>query len=107
MTPDSAFEILYAPLVRQHLNAIEHKYYSLIRNAIEEHLSHEPDRNTRNKKPLKRLPQIGAQWELRCGPNNRFRIFHTADREHREVFILAIGEKQGSRLMLGGEEVVL
>ena len=107
MTPDSAFEILYAPLVRQHLGAIEQKYYSVIREAIEEHLSYEPDRNTRNRKPLKRPIQNGTQWELRCGPNNRFRIFYKAVRERREVVILAIGEKQGSRLMLGGEEVVL
>jgi len=107
MTPDPAFEILYAPIVRQHLSAIEHKYYSMIRKAIEEHLSYEPDRDTRNRKPLKRPAQNGAQWELRCGPNNRFRIFYTADRERREVIILAIGDKQGNRLMLGGEEVVL
>jgi mRNA-degrading endonuclease RelE of RelBE toxin-antitoxin system len=107
MTPDSAFEILYAPIVRQHLSAIEHKYYSLIREAIEEHLSYEPDRITRNRKPLKQPAQNGAQWELRCGPNNRFRIFYTADQERREVVILAIGEKQGSCLMLGSEEVVL
>jgi mRNA-degrading endonuclease RelE of RelBE toxin-antitoxin system len=107
MTPDSAFEIQYAPIVRQHLNAIEPKYYSLIRKAIEEHLSYEPDRNTRNRKPLKQPTQNGAQWELRCGPNNRFRIFYTADRERREVVILALGEKQGSRLLLGGKEVDL
>jgi mRNA-degrading endonuclease RelE of RelBE toxin-antitoxin system len=107
MTPDYAFEILYAPIVRQHLSTIEHKYYSLIREAIEEQLSYEPDRDTRNRKPLKQPVQNGAQWELRCGPNNRFRIFYTSDRERREVVILAIGEKQGNRLMLGGEEVVL
>ena len=105
MTPDSAFEILYAPIVGQQLDAIEYKYFSSIREAIEEHLSYEPDRNTRNRKPLKRPAQNGAQWELQCGPNNRLRIFYTIDRERREVFILAIGEKQGSRLMLGGEEV--
>jgi mRNA-degrading endonuclease RelE of RelBE toxin-antitoxin system len=56
---------------------------------------------------LKQPAQNGAQWELRCGPNNRFRIFYTADQERREVVILAIGEKQGSCLMLGSEEVVL
>ena len=107
MTPDSAFEILYAPLVREHLGAIEQKYYSVIREAIEEHLSYEPDRNTRNRKPLKRPIQNGTQWELRCGPNNRFRIFYKAVRERREVVILAIGEKQDSRLLVGGEEVTL
>jgi len=42
----------------------------------------------------------------RCGSNNRFRIFYTADRERLEVIILAIGEKQGNRLMLGDEEAL-
>ena len=107
MTPDPAFEILYAPIVGQQLDAIEYKYFSSIRKAIEEHLSYEPDRNTRNWKPLKRTAQNSTQWELRCGPNNCFRIFYTADRERREVVILAIGEKQGNRLLLGGEEVIL
>ena len=93
MTLDSAFEILYAPIVRQHLSAIEREYFSLIREAMEEHLNYEPDRDTRNRRPLKRPAQNGAQQELRCGPNNRFRIFYLADRERREVIILAIGEK--------------
>jgi hypothetical protein len=56
---------------------------------------------------LKRPAQIDAQWELRCGPNNCFRIFYTADRERGEVIILAIGKKQGSRLLIGGVEVEL
>ena len=91
MAPDSVFEILYAPIDRQHLSAIEHKYYSSIREAIEEHLSYEPDRNTRKREPLNRPAQNGAQWELRCGPNNRFRIFYTADRKRREVVTLPYG----------------
>jgi hypothetical protein len=107
ITLDSAFEILYVPIVRQHLSAIECEYYSLIREAIEEHLNYEPERDTRNRRPLKRPAQNGAQWELRCGPNNRFRIFCSADRKRKQVIILAIAEKQGNHLMLGGEEVVL
>jgi mRNA-degrading endonuclease RelE of RelBE toxin-antitoxin system len=106
MVNDSAFEILNAPLVRQHLSAIDQKYYSLIREATLEHMSYDPDRNTGNKKPLKRPAQIGVQWELRCGPNYRFRILYQADRVRLEVLILAIGEKRGSRLILGDEEAI-
>jgi mRNA-degrading endonuclease RelE of RelBE toxin-antitoxin system len=107
MTPRTAFEIVYSPVVRQHLGTIERKHYALIREAIENQLRNEPDRETRNRKPLKRPAQSGAQWELRCGPNNCFRIFYTVGDRGGAVTILAIGEKQGSRLMIGGEEIEL
>jgi hypothetical protein len=38
---------------------------------------HEPaggrecERETRNRKPLSRPSNVGAAWELRCGPDNR------------------------------------
>ena len=38
MSPAQCFDIIYAPEVRQHLKAIERKYYSLIRNTIETQL---------------------------------------------------------------------
>ena len=48
-----------------------------------------------------------AEWEIRCGPNNRFRVFYEIDREKSEVCILAIGVKQRNRLFIGREEVEL
>lgn len=48
---------------------------------------------------------LEAQWELRFGPDNRFRVFYEIDREHREVYILAIGVKERDRLFIGGEEL--
>ena len=50
---------------------------------------------------------FGAQWELRFGPDNRFRVFYSIDYEIMQVNILAIGEKRGERLILGGEVVRL
>jgi hypothetical protein len=47
---------------------------------------------------------FGATWELRCGPNNRFRIFYEIDSNEMVVSILAIGVKEGNRLWVGGEE---
>ena len=99
------YEIIYAPVVKEHLRAIGKQYYSLIRRVIEEQLRFEPLVETRNRKPLKRPAWFGATWEIRCGPNNRFRIFYRVEREHREVWVLAIGEKRGSRLKIGGEEI--
>jgi mRNA-degrading endonuclease RelE of RelBE toxin-antitoxin system len=105
MNVKSRFELIYAPQVRIHLHAIERKYYSLIRRTIETQLQFDPDVETRNKKPLKRPAEWGADWEIRFGPDNHFRVFYTTDREHQSVNVLAIGMKKGDRLLIGGEEV--
>jgi hypothetical protein len=47
---------------------------------------------------------FGASWELRCGPDNRFRVFYEVDAAAREVQILAIGVKERNRLLIAGEE---
>jgi mRNA-degrading endonuclease RelE of RelBE toxin-antitoxin system len=99
------FELLYAPIVREQLRAIEPKHYSLIHQTVEEQLLFEPDVETRNRKPLKRPAGFGGVWELRFGANNRFRLFHEVDRNARRVRIVAIGEKRGERLFVGGREV--
>jgi hypothetical protein len=65
------------------------------------------DIETRNRKPLKRGVAFEATWELRLGPNNRFRVFYDIDQQERTISILAIGVKQGGGLLLGGEEVQL
>lgn len=107
MTPGQRFNIIYAPLVKEHLRAIERKYYPFIRNGIESLLQFEPDIETRNRKPLKRSSVFDGEWEIRLGPNNRFRVFYRVDRAHGEVYVLAIGEKKGNRLYIGGKEINL
>jgi hypothetical protein len=94
-------------LIRQHLQAIEPKYYSLIREALETQLQFEPGTETRNRKPLRRPITIGAKWEVRFGPNNRFRAFYRIDYDREQVIVLAIGEKVDNQLFIGGEEVEL
>jgi len=46
-----------------------------------------------------------AEWELRFGPDNKFRVFYDINIESNEVHILAIGVKEGNRVFIGGEEV--
>ena len=87
--------------------AIEPKYHSLIRTTIEEQLRFQPETATRNRKPLERPIDLGARWELRFGPDNRFRVFYRVDAEERHVRILAIAVKERNRLFLAGEEVEL
>ena len=101
------FALIYDPEVKAHLRAIDANYRGLIRMTIEEQLRFEPSTETRNRKPLQRPVAFEATWELRFGPDNRFRVFYAVSHEHQEVQILAIGIKEGNRLTVGGEEIKL
>ena len=104
MAKKQPFTLVYADEVKGHLRAIETKYHSVIQTGIESQLLHEPDVETRNRKPLKRPIIFGADWELRLGPDNRFRVFYQVNTECREVRVLAIGVKDRNRLYFGREE---
>src|SRR5262245_24210394 len=91
------YALVYARAVTKHLNSIDAKYDKLIRENIEEQLSFEPGTQTKNRKPLRQPAPFEAEWEIRFGPNNRFRLLYDIDDEQRTVQILAIGEKKGSR----------
>ena len=101
------FTISYAPETYTHLDRIELKYHRLVAATIKEQLSHTPVRETRNRKPLEDPASFGATWELRFGPKNSFRVFYDVNHEENTVFVLAIGEKKGNRLFIGGEEFEL
>ena len=105
MPPLKRFEIIYPPIIKQHLKSIESKYYSLIQESLEAQLRFQPDVETRNRKPLKRPVVYGAKWEIRLGPDNRFRAFYRIDHDNKQVILLAIGEKIGNRLLFGDKEV--
>jgi len=99
------FTLVYAPITKQHLRAIEAKYYALIRAVVEEQLSFVPTTETRNRKPLKRPVIFMATWELRFGLQNRFRVYYDVDVGQGIVSILAIGIKRGNQVIIGGEEM--
>jgi mRNA-degrading endonuclease RelE of RelBE toxin-antitoxin system len=107
MNAKDRYSIIYAPQVIRHLKAIDRKYHSLIRKNIESQLVHNPNVETRNKKPLKPPVELAADWEIRFGPDNRFRVFYEVNKEKLHVFILAIGVKKGNRLFIGREEITL
>lgn len=98
------FSIQFAPEVLQHLQAIPRQHHGLLRTVIHDQLLHTPLVQTRNRKPLATPAPFAATWELRCGPNNRFRVFYAVDEAARLVNILAIGVKEGNRLLVGREE---
>jgi mRNA-degrading endonuclease RelE of RelBE toxin-antitoxin system len=101
------FEVIVDERVELHLAAIERKERSVIFDAIEDHLRFEPAEPTRNRKRLRIPNSLGVTWELRCGANNRYRVFYDVDMDNNVVVILAIGRKVGNRLYIGGEEFVL
>ena len=102
------YSLVYAPQVHAHLKSLDRRHLRLLRDSIEQQLLSAPLEQTRNRKPLERSPgPFGATWELRCGPENRFRIFYEVMESERQVWILAVGNKEGNRLRIGGKEFVL
>ena len=99
------YTIKYAPEVLGHLDAVERKYHRLLRNLIEAQLCFSPEKPTRNRKLLEQPAPFSATWELRGGPDNRFRVFYEIAHDETAVWILAIGVKQGNRLLVGKEEI--
>jgi mRNA-degrading endonuclease RelE of RelBE toxin-antitoxin system len=99
------FALIFAPEVVEHLAVVERKYHSLIEKTLDEQLGFMPNRQTRNRKQLDQPAPFDATWELRFGPNNRFRVFYEIDTEEKIVWILAIGRKEGNRLIIGREEM--
>jgi mRNA-degrading endonuclease RelE of RelBE toxin-antitoxin system len=97
------FTLIFAPEAIEHLDAIEAKHHAAIERAINGQLSHTPHVTTRNRKPLEPPAPFAATWELRCGFQNRFRVFYDIDHDSKAVRVLAIGIKERERLVIGGE----
>src|SRR5512141_2732874 len=98
------YTIKFAPETLDHLDFIDRKYHRLIEKTIDAQLAYTPEVQTRNRKPVEQPAPFSATWELRFGPNNRFRVFYEIDLEKKIVWILAIGFKEGNRLIAGREE---
>jgi mRNA-degrading endonuclease RelE of RelBE toxin-antitoxin system len=103
MASGEAYFLVYTNTFKRHLKLVPAKYHSLIRKTLEEQLEYDPTVRTRNRKPLKKPLAFNAEWELRFGPDNSFRVFYTVEGEN--VILLAFGEKTGNRLWIEGEEV--
>lgn len=104
MAKRANFTLCFAPEAIEHLAAIESKYHGLLRRTIKEQLTHIPTEETRNRKPLDQPAPFEASWELRCGPDNCFRIFYDVALASQEVHVLAMGVKDRSRLLIATEE---
>ncbi len=107
MTAKKSFTVIYDKEMYERFRFIDRKYYALIRSEIKAQLFFEPEKETMNRKPLSRPSVFGTAWELRFGPDNRFRIFYRANAQLREVYVLAVGVKIKERLYIGGKEFIL
>lgn len=96
--------MVFSPDALDHLDSVNRKYHGHLRKVMDEQLSHTPGKETRNRKPLRRPAPFGATWELRCGPQNCFRVFYRIDSTEAIVGIVAIGVKEGNKLLFSGEE---
>jgi mRNA-degrading endonuclease RelE of RelBE toxin-antitoxin system len=105
MAQRPSFTLVYARATTDHMEFIDAKYDRLIRSKIEEQLLFEPNVETKNRKQLRQPAPFGAFWEIRFGPDNRFRVLYDVDEENHVVQILAVGVKVGNRLVVGGEDV--
>lgn len=87
MARKQPYDLSYDQATKKHLLAIDAKWHSLIRDAVEEQLHFEPGKETRNRKPLRQPAPFEATWKLRFGPDNCFRVLYGIDQERREVQI--------------------
>ena len=69
---------------------------------IREQLSHDPLKETRNRKKLRKNPV--APWELRLG---KYRVFYEVHGELITVGVVAVGYKQHNTLYIRGKQVEL
>ena len=95
--------IEFAQSVEDHLEALTARDRTTTLAAIERQLSHEPLKETRNRKPLR--PNPIAPWELRVGD---LRVFYEViGADTGVVRVLAVGRQRGNVLTIGDREVRL
>lgn len=96
------FEIIVTVMALSDLRYLSRYEQAIVLDGIEEHLPHQPDVKTRNRKPLR--PNELADWALRLGD---LRVFYDVDTQERLVIIKAVGRKRHNRLIIRGKEFAL
>jgi len=75
----------------------------MVFDAVDAQLAHQPTVETRNRKPMR--PNPLAPWELRIG---ELRVYYDVEEDPEKlVIVLAVGIKDRSRIIIGGEEIEL
>lgn len=94
------FTIDITRTAHRHLAAFRKYDRNRILDGIKDHLTHDPNQETRHKKELRDNPI--SDWELRIDP---FRVLYEVDEKSRLVTIVGVGIKERERLTIDGEEI--
>jgi mRNA-degrading endonuclease RelE of RelBE toxin-antitoxin system len=98
-----SYRIEYSPATEQHLRVLTARQRCVVFDAVDQQLEHEPDVETRNRKPMR--PNPLAPWELRIG---ELRVYYEIEEDsERVVTIVAVGVKDRNRVLIGGKEIEL
>ncbi|MBI4673476.1 MAG: type II toxin-antitoxin system RelE/ParE family toxin [Chloroflexi bacterium] len=72
---------------------------TIILDAVDEQLAHQPTVETKNRKPMR--PNPLAPWELRIG---NLRVYYDVEQDPEPlVYIRAVGVKERNRVRIGNE----
>ena len=66
-----AYTIQYSPETEEHLGALTARQRSMIFDAVDDQLTHQPTVETKHRKPMR--PNPIAPWELRIG---KLRVYY-------------------------------
>jgi mRNA-degrading endonuclease RelE of RelBE toxin-antitoxin system len=95
--------IEFSAPAKDHLSSLRANLRRHALDEIERQLTFEPEVATRHRKRLR--PNVLAEWELRVGT---LRVYYlVAGESKRIVSVVAVGEKRGNRVFIGGEELKL
>lgn len=96
-----AYRIEYSPAAETHLRDLTARQRSLVLAETARQLTHEPTAETRNRKPMR--PNPLARWALRVGV---LRVYYEViEGPVPLVLVKAVGEKQGNKVFIRGQEV--
>ena len=98
-----AYQIVYSPDTDQHFRVLTARQRSLVFDAVDTQLVHQPAVETRQRKPMR--PNPIAPWELRVGD---LRVYYDITEEPQQIVtVLAVGVKDRNRMLIGGKEIEL
>jgi len=98
-----AYKIDFADSTKEHLKYLTANQRATIFASVKKQLIHEPFVETRNRKHLRKNPIV--PWELRIGD---LRVFYDLSPDESNVVeIVAVGIKEGNRLLIAGKEIKL
>lgn len=89
------YRIEYSPESEAHLRFLTARQQTMILDAVDEQLMHQPTVETKNRKPMR--PNPLAPWELRIG---NLRVYYDVEEPEAVVYINAIGSRSEIKSVL-------